>query len=79
MSCVPYSLPATVLKLVLISVPIMMNEAIAATAINAAINVYSIAVTPDSSLVKVERTLRNDTLLAFKQKQSCVGCEKNLN
>jgi hypothetical protein len=53
-------LALTVLNVVLISVPIRMKEATAATAINAAINVYSIAVTPDSSL----RTVRNEILLA---------------
>ncbi len=41
-----------------------VKEAIAATAINAAINEYSIAVTPDSSFAEFERSLRNEILLA---------------
>jgi hypothetical protein len=40
-----------------------VKAAIAATAINAAINAYSIAVTPDSSLAKFIRSLRNEILL----------------
>ena len=58
-----YSLAATVLKVVLTSVPIRIKEAIAATAINAAINAYSIAVTPDSSLTKFMRSVRNEVSL----------------
>lgn len=54
------------LNVVLRSVPIRMKEAIAATAINAAINAYSIAVTPDSSLTKFARGLRNEILLFNK-------------
>jgi hypothetical protein len=70
-------LAPTVLKVVLRSVPIRMKEVIAATAINAAINVYSIAVTPDSSLAKFERSLRNEISLV-QQKQSCTGCHEIL-
>ena len=44
-----YILPATVLNVVLRLVPIKVNEPIAATAISAAIKLYSIAVTPLSS------------------------------
>ena len=47
---VSYSLAAMVLNVVLRLVPTKVKAAIAATAINAAINAYSIAVTPDSSL-----------------------------
>jgi hypothetical protein len=43
-----------------------VKAAIAATAINAAINAYSIAVTPDSSLSKLVRSLRNGILLGSK-------------
>ncbi len=41
------SLPAMVLKVVLRLVPTRVKAAIAATAINAAIKAYSIAVTPE--------------------------------
>jgi hypothetical protein len=50
-----------------------VKAAIAATAINAAINAYSIAVTPDSSLSKLVRSLRNGILLGSKY-QPCAGC-----
>ena len=52
-----------VLNVVLRLVPTRVKAAIAATAINAAINAYSIAVTPDSSLSKLVRSLRNGILL----------------
>ena len=42
-----YNWPAMVLKVVLRLVPTRVNAAMAATAINAAISAYSIAVTPD--------------------------------
>jgi hypothetical protein len=58
-----YSLAATVLKVLLRLVPTRVKAAIAATAINAAINAYSIAVTPDSSLTKFVRSLCNGILL----------------
>jgi hypothetical protein len=60
---VSYSLAAMVLNVVLRLVPTKVKAAIAATAINAAINAYSIAVTPDSSLTKFLRRLRNGILL----------------
>jgi hypothetical protein len=58
-----YSFAAMVLKVVLRLVPTRVKAAIAATAINAAINAYSIAVTPDSSLTKFIRSLRNEVSL----------------
>jgi len=48
-----------VLNVVLRLVPTKVNAAMAATAINAAINAYSMAVTPDWSLVKFEKNVRN--------------------
>ena len=60
----PYSLLATRLKVLLRLVPTKLNAAIAATAINAAINAYSIAVTPESSLTRLMR-VRNRILLCF--------------
>src|SRR5437588_2704199 len=59
------SLAAMVLKVVLRLVPTRVKAAIAATAINAAIKAYSIAVTPDSSLTKLTRNLRNGILLGL--------------
>ena len=58
---------ATRLKVLLRSVPTSVKAAIAATAINAAINAYSIAVTPDSSLIRFIRSVRNPILLGFKK------------
>jgi len=52
-----------VLNVVLRFVPTRVKAAIAATAINAAIKAYSIAVTPDSALTKFVRSLRNGILL----------------
>jgi hypothetical protein len=52
-------LAAVVLNVVLSLVPTRVKAAIAATAINAAINAYSTAVTPDLSLAKFARSLRN--------------------
>ena len=40
-------------------VPTRVKAAIAATAINAAINAYSIAVTPDPSLIRFAKSVRN--------------------
>jgi hypothetical protein len=54
-----------VLKVVLRLVPTSVKAAIAATAINAAINAYSIAVTPDSCLTKFVRRLHNGILLGL--------------
>lgn len=61
-----YSFAAMVLNVVLRLVPTRVKAAIAATAINAAIKAYSIAVTPDSSLTKFARGLRNEILLFNK-------------
>ena len=52
-----------VLKVVLSCVPTRVKAAIAATAINAAIKAYSIAVTPDSSRIRLERMVRKRILL----------------
>jgi hypothetical protein len=43
----------------------MLKAAIAATAINAAITAYSIAVTPDLSLRSFVKSARNRSLLSF--------------
>ena len=48
-----------VLKVVLRLVPTKVNAAMAATAINAAIRAYSIAVTPDLLLMRFENKARN--------------------
>ena len=53
------------LKVLLRLVPTTENAAIAATAINAAINAYSIAVTADSSLIRLVNSVRNRILLAW--------------
>ena len=58
-----YSLSAIVLNVVLRLVPTRVKAAIAATAIKAAINAYSMAVTPDWPLTKFVRNLRNGILL----------------
>ena len=52
-----------VLKVVLRLVPTRVKAAIAATAINAAIKAYSMAVTPDSSRTRLESTVRKRILL----------------
>src|SRR5271155_2851671 len=57
------TLPAMVLNTVLRLVPTRVKAAIAATAINAAIKAYSMAVTPDSSRTRLERRLRKRILL----------------
>ena len=51
------------LKVVLRLVPTRVKAAIAATAINAAIKAYSMAVTPDSSRIRLERRVRKWILL----------------
>ena len=56
-----------VLNVVLRLVPTKVKAAIAATAINAAIKAYSMAVTPDSSRIKLERTVRKRILLELRQ------------
>ena len=48
-----------VLKVVLRLDPTKLKAAMAATAINAAITAYSIAVTPDSLLIKLEKNVSN--------------------
>jgi len=60
-------LPAMVLKVVLRLVPTRVKAAMAATAINAAIKAYSMAVTPDSSRIKSERTVRKRILLRLRK------------
>ena len=57
-----YRQAATVEKVLLKLVPTTLNAAIAPTAINAAINAYSMAVTPDSFLIRFMR-VRNRILL----------------
>jgi hypothetical protein len=57
-----YRQDATVEKVLLKFVPTRLKAAIAATAINAAINAYSMAVTPDSFLNRFIR-VRNRILL----------------
>jgi hypothetical protein len=44
-------------------VPTSVKAAIAATAINAAINEYSIAVTPDSFLIRYKKSVNNLAIL----------------
>lgn len=65
LSPLSYRQLATVLKVLLRSVPTRVNAPIAATAINAAIKAYSIAVTPDSSLRRPIRKLRTRVLLGW--------------
>lgn len=55
-----------VLNVVLRLVPTRLKAAIAATAINAAIKAYSMAVTPDSSRIKFERRVRKRILLRVR-------------
>jgi len=62
-----YFFSAMVLNVVLRLVPTRVKEAIAATAINAAIKAYSMAVTPDSSRIRLERTVRKRILLELRQ------------
>jgi hypothetical protein len=54
-----------VLKVVLRFVPTKVKAAIAATAINAAISAYSIAVTPASSLKRFGENAGNLMILCF--------------
>jgi hypothetical protein len=63
-----------VLNVVLRLVTTKVKAAIAATAINAAINAYSIAVTPDWPLTKFEEVCATEFSLV-QQKQSCAGCD----
>ncbi len=53
------------LKVVLRLVPTRVKAAIAATAINAAISAYSMAVTPDLSLIRFMKRLCNQILRAL--------------
>ena len=64
-----------VLNVVLRLVPTRVKAAIAATAINAAINAYSIAVTPDWSLTKFIEVCATRFSLV-QQQQPCTGCDK---
>ena len=56
-----------VLKVVLRWVPTKLKAAIAATAISAAIKPYSIAVTPDWSLIRLAKNLRTTNLLRWEK------------
>ena len=58
-----YNWLATVLNVLLRFVPTKLNAEMAATAISAAIRAYSIAVTPDWSLMRFEKNVRNDPTL----------------
>jgi hypothetical protein len=54
------------LKVALRFEPTRLNAAIAATAINAAISAYSIAVTPDSSWSRLAKSEPNGSLLGCR-------------
>jgi hypothetical protein len=69
---------ATLLKVLLRLVPTAVKAAIAATAINAAINAYSIAVTPDSSLISFIR-VRNRILLGLKYNRAQLAMNALIN
>ena len=71
-----YSLAAMVLNVVLRLVPTRVNAAIAATAINAAINVYLIAVTPDSSLTKFLKKTAQWNSPRFNKSNRALGCHQ---
>lgn len=53
--------------MVLRLLPTEVKAAIAATAISAAINPYSIAVTPDSSLIRLVKRVRKRVLLGLRK------------
>ena len=73
-----YSLAAMVLNVVLRLVPTRVKAAIAATAINAAIKAYSMAVTPDSSRTRLESKVRKRILLwVSKVIADCAGIFKH--
>jgi hypothetical protein len=59
--------------------PRNVKAPIAATATNAAINAYSIAVTPDSSLIILIRSVRNRILLGFKKHRAQTAMESLTN
>jgi len=61
------TLPAIVLNRVLRLVPTRVKAPIAATAINAAINAYSIAVTPHWASIKFVRSRRNGISPGFNE------------
>ena len=63
---------AIVLKVVLRLVPTRVKAAIAATAINAAISAYSIAVTPYFSLMRFRKN-RNPAILLFGARDEIAG------
>ena len=65
MPCVPYKQAATLLNVLLRLVPTRVKAAMAATAINAAIKAYSMAVTPDSSRIRLEISVRKRILLGW--------------
>ena len=62
-----------VLKVVLRLVPTRLNAAIAATAINAAINPYSIAVTPDSSLMTLVKNIGEPNLFVWGKQRAQIA------
>jgi hypothetical protein len=66
----PYRQLATLLKVPVILVPRVVIAATAATAIKAAINPYSIAVTPDSSLIRFMKSVRKRFLLRFRKQRT---------
>jgi hypothetical protein len=66
------------LKVVLRLVPTTLKAAIAATAINAAIKPYSIAVTPASSFSRAVKSVRNRILLVFEM-QEPINCNRTFN
>ena len=68
-----------VLNSVLIWVPTRVKAPIAASEINAAINAYSITVTPDWSLTKCVRNLRNGIFLGFTKSKLAQPAPKSLS
>jgi hypothetical protein len=67
-----------VLKVELRLPPTVVKAPIAATAINAAIKPYSIAVTPASSFIRVVKSVRNRILLVFEM-QEPINCNRTFN
>jgi len=65
------------LKVLLRLVPTNVNAAMAATAINAAIRAYSIAVTPDLLLMRFENNARNVSNL-LHVRNTRVNCRQRL-
>jgi hypothetical protein len=64
---------------VLILVPTRVKAPIAASEINAAINAYSITVTPDWPLTKCVRNLRNGIFLDFTKSKLAQPAPKSLS